>query len=60
MKGRVNKKISFSIEEYKTLISLIEKRLENLDFEIQNETDPAKKFDLKMERSDIEEILLKI
>ena len=60
MKGHITKTLSLSNNEYHTLISLIEKRLENLDVEIENEKDPAKKFDLKMERSYIEEILLKI
>ena len=60
MKGHITKTLSLSNNKYHTLISLIEKRLENLDVEIENEPDPAKKFDLKMERSDIEEILLKI
>jgi hypothetical protein len=60
MKGHITKTLSLSNNKYHTLISLIEKRLENLDVEIENEPDPAKKFDLKMDRSYIEEILLKI
>ena len=60
MKGRVNKKISFSIEEYKTLLYVIEKQLNIMDTEIENEMDPEKKFELKMRRAIVDEILFKI
>jgi hypothetical protein len=60
MRVRINKKISLSIEEYDTLLYVVENQLNIMDAEIKNETHPTKKFELKMQRCIVEELLFKI
>lgn len=54
---RKTKNITLTHTQWDMLYSIIESRADGLEAKIKKETNPTKLFEMKMERSDLEELL---
>lgn len=54
------KKVKLNHVQWDILLNLIMREIDEIEIKIKNETNPTAKFDLKMMRSDLDDILLNL